>query len=184
MKQIFIVFVTALFASCMTAKKADKFLDKNPEFAAKQCAERFPILETTDTLTVYDTTLIKAYEMEFGYLYHIIDSLLGKQIPDSTKKQIITIFQDKKVPVIKYKYITRIQESTAKTQVVRDSCQKMSAKLSAKLDIATKDLAVATEKASKYKSEKNRLWWILIILLLYIFRKPIIRLARTFVKPI
>ena len=94
MKHIFIVFVIAILSSCMTAKKADKFLDKNPEFSAKQCAERFPIKETIDTLTVYDTTLIKAYEMEYGYLYHIIDSLLGKQVSDSTKKEIVTIFQE------------------------------------------------------------------------------------------
>jgi hypothetical protein len=180
MKQIFIVFVTALFASCMTAKKADKFLDKNPEFAAKQCAERFPILETTDTLTVYDTTLIKAYEMEFGYLYHIIDSLLGKQIPDSTKKQIITIFQDKKVPVIKYKYITRVQESTAKTQVVRDSCQKMSAKLSAKLDKEMDKVSKLTDKCHKYKNQRNNLLWLVILLSLWILRKPVLSL----IKPI
>jgi hypothetical protein len=184
MKHIFIVFVIAILSSCMTAKKADKFLDKNPEFSAKQCADRFPIKETIDTLTVYDTTLIKAYEMEYGYLYHIIDSLLGKQVSDSTKKEIVTIFQEKKVPVIKYKYITKVQESTAKQQVIIDSCNKMSSLLNKKLEISNNELGVMTEKCDKYRSEKNRLWWILIILLLYIFRKPIIRLTRALVKPI
>lgn len=184
MKHILIVFVTAIFASCMTAKKADKFLDKNPEFAAKQCSERFPILETTDTVTVIDTSLIKAYEMEFGYLHYILDSLLGKQVSDSTKKQIITIFQDKKVPVVKYKYITKVQESSATAQVIRDSCKETSTKLSVKLDIATKELGEVKDKCQKYKSRNKQLWWILIILLLYTFRKPLLRIIKSLIKKV
>ena len=183
MKHIFIVFVIAILSSCMTAKKADKFLDKNPEFSAKQCAERFPIKETIDTLTVYDTTLIKAYEMEYGYLYHIIDSLLGKQVSDSTKKEIVTIFQDKKVPVVKYKYITKVQESSAKVQVIRDSCQKMSTKMSAKLDSISKQLTATQEKCQKYKGQRDNYLWILILFAIALFRRPLARVISKTVKP-
>jgi hypothetical protein len=159
-------------------------MDKLPEATAKECAERFPIMETIDTVEVYDTALIKAYEMEFGHLYYMLDSLLGKQIPDSTKKEIITIFQDNKVPVVKYKYITKTQEGSAKAQVIRDSCQKMSTLMSAKLDNTTNKLAETEIKSQKYKSERDRLWWILIILLIYTFRKPIIRVIKRGIKPI
>ena len=183
MKQTIIVLFITLLASCMTPKKADKFLDKNPEFTAKQCADRFPIMETTDTLTVYDTALIKAYEMEFGYLYYMLDSLLGKQIPDSTKKEIVTIFQDKKVPVVKYKYITKVQESSAKVQVIRDSCQKMSTKMSAKLDSVSQQLTATQEKCQKYKGQRDNYLWLLILFAIALFRRPLARVISKTVKP-
>lgn len=183
MKHIFVVLFTAL-VSCSTPKKLHKLMDKLPVATAKECSQRFPILETSDTVTVIDTSLIKAYEMEFNYLYYIIDSLLGKQVPDSTKKQVVTIFQEKKVPVVKYKYITKTQEGSAKAQVIRDSCKETSTKLSVKLDIATKELAAANNKCQKYESRNKQLWWILIILLLYTFRRPALRLIKSFVKPI
>lgn len=179
MKHILVILVTAL-VSCSTPKKLNKLMDKLPEATAKECSQRFPILETTDTITVIDTSLIKAYEMEFGYLYYVIDSLLGKQVSDSTKKQIITIFQDKKVPVIKYKYITKTQESSAKVQVIWDSCQKMSTLLHKKLDITTKELTASKDKCHKSRNQRNSLLWIVILLSLWILRKPILRL----VKPI
>lgn len=179
MKQIFIVLATALVA-CNTPNKLHKMMDKLPEASAKECSQRFPIMETTDTLTVYDTALIKAYEMEFGYLYYMLDSLLGKQIPDSTKKEIVTIFQDKKVPVIKYKYITKTQESSATAQVIRDSCQKMSTLLNKKLDKLNQTLDTEIDKVSKlsdkcdrYKRQRNTYLWLLIALIILIIRKPI-----------
>lgn len=155
-------------------------MDKLPKATAIECSQRFPILETSDTLTVYDTALIKAYEMEFGYLYYMLDSLLGKQIPDSTKKEIVTIFRDKKVPVVKYKYITKTQENTAKVKVILDNCEKMSSLLNKKLDIATKELAASKGKCYKVKNQRNSLLWLVILLSLWILRKPIIRLIKPF----
>ena len=56
--------------------------------------------------------------------------------------------------------------------------------MSAKLDNTTNKLAETEIKSQKYKSERDRLWWILIILLIYTFRKPIIRVIKRGIKPI
>jgi len=60
----------------------------------------------------------------------------------------------------------------------------MSTLMSAKLDNTTNKLAETEIKSQKYKSERDRLWWILIILLIYTFRKPIIRVIKRGIKPI
>ena len=190
MRKIYIIFCAfwvTLF-SCTTPKKLNKVMNKLPEAAAKECAVRFPIKETIDTVTVLDTALLKAYEMEFNYLYYIVDSLLGKQVQDSVKKEIVTIFQEKKVPVIKYKYITKTQESTARYQVILDSCNKMSSLLNKKLDtlnsklvVATDKLQLMTEKSDRYRSQRNGLYWWLLVLLVLLFRKPILAVVRKLV---
>jgi hypothetical protein len=184
---IFCAFWVTLF-SCTTPKKLNKVMNKLPEAAAKECAVRFPIKETIDTVTVLDTALLRAYEMEFNYLYYIVDSLLGQQVHDSIKKEIVTVFQEKKVPVIKYKYITKTQESTAKYQVVLDSCNKLSSLLNKKLDtlngklvIATDKLQIMTEKSNRYRSQRNGLYWWLLLLLVLLFRKPILAAIRKLV---
>lgn len=177
----YILFVGLfLVLACNTPKKLNKIMNKLPEASAKECAVRFPIKETTDTVTVLDTTLIKAYEMEFGYLYSIIDSLVGSKVDDSTKREIVTIFQEKKVPVIKYKYITRTQESTAKCKVLLDSMYKIESDLGAYIDgleAEKKHFSEVLKKAEKdrdrYKESRNLLYWWILALLLIVFRKPI-----------
>ena len=172
MRYILIVGLFSLLA-CNTPKKLNKIMNKLPEASAKECAVRFPIKETSDTVTVLDTTLIKAYEMEFGYLYSIIDSLVGEQVNDSIKKEIVTIFQEKKVPVIKYKYITKVQESTAKSQVILDSCQNLTSQLQAKIDMQNKQIEELKAKSERYKESRDLLYWWIAFLLLIVFRKPI-----------
>ena len=160
-------------------------MDKLPEAAAKECAARFPIKESVDTVIVIDSSFSKAKEMEFSYLYYTIDSLLGKQVHDSIKKEIVTVFQERKVPVVKYKYITRVQESTAKQQVILDSCSKMSSLLNKKLDtlneklvVATGKLQLMTEKSDRYKSQRDRSYWWILLLLAALFRRPIFRIVK------
>jgi hypothetical protein len=180
-KQVIFALFWFILLSCNTPKKLNKMMNKLPMASAKECATRFPIKETTDTVTVLDTTLIKAYEMEFGYLYSIIDSLVGEQVHDSIKKEIVTIFQEKKVPVIKYKYITRIQENTAKSQVILDSCNDLSSKLYKKLDKQAKQIEELTEKSNRYRSQRNSLYIWLLLILAILLRKPILALVRKLV---
>lgn len=151
-------------------------MNKLPEAAAKECAVRFPIKETIDTVTVIDSSMLQAYEMEFVYLYSMLDSLLGQQVHDSIKKEIVTIFQQKKVPVIKYKYITKVQENTAKCKIILDSCNKMSSLLNKKLDKQEQKIKELTDKAEKYKDQRNQYLWLMLLFLIALFRKPILKL--------
>jgi len=163
-------------------------MNKLPEAAAKECAARFPIKETIDTVTVIDTALLRAYEMEFGYLYSIIDSLVGDKVDDSTKREIVTVFQEKKVPIIKYKYITKTQESTSKCQVKLDSLNNIMNdkvlyinKISKEKDSYSSKYTEQKDKADKYKSQRNKLYWWIILLLILLFRKPILAVIRRLV---
>jgi len=187
---IFCAFCVTLL-SCNTPKKLNSIMNKLPEASAIECATRYPIIEKVDTVTVIDSSFSKMKEMEFAYLYSVVDSLLGAQVNDSIKKEIITIIQEKKVPIVKYKYITKTQEGSASAQVIRDSCQKMSSLLNKKLDslndklvIGADKLQLATDKSYKYKSQRNRYFWIIVLLLIALFRKPIIRILTSFIKPI
>ncbi len=186
MSKIYIIFAffgITLF-SCYTPKKLNKVMNKLPEAAAKECAARFPIKETTDTVIVVDSTTLQAYEMEFVYLYSMLDSLLGGEVSDSVKHEIVTVFQEKKVPVIKYKYITKTVENTAKYQVLLDSCNKISKDNLSKIDKITKEKEDFNKKyndakynADKYKKERNKSYWWIFLLLILLFRKPLIRVA-------
>jgi hypothetical protein len=173
-----------MFQSCLLPKKLDKFFNKKPTLAAQKCIQYFPIKETTDTVTIIDSAILQAYEMEFVYLYSMLDSLLGEQVNDSIKKEIVTIFQEKKVPVIKYKYITKTIESTAKYQVLLDSMQSIELDLGAYIEGVTaekelygKKYKEASEKLDKVKGQRNKLYWWILLLLLLLFRKPLIRVA-------
>ena len=184
MWKIYIILASFWFAlfACNTPKKLNKVMNKLPEASAKECAVRFPIKETIDTITIQDNELLEAYEKEFTYLYSILDSVLGQQIPDSVKEKIVTVIQEKQVPIIEYKYIIKTQESTAKLQVLKDSCTAKIDKLN-KDHAAFKDKLLSTENklnvvSAKYedvKKERNKLYWWLILLLIALFRRPIFK---------
>lgn len=183
-KYVILWIICIIFQSCLLPKKLDKFFNKKPTLAAQKCVQYFPIKETIDTVIVVDSTTLQAYEMEFVYLYQMLDSILGEQVNDSIKKEIVTIFQEKKVPVIKYKYITKTVESTARCQVLLDSMQNIQTDLDGYIEglMAEKEhygkkYLEAKDNADKYKKQRNRYMWWLLIVLLALFRKPLIRAA-------
>jgi len=187
---IFLIFCFTFFG-CTTQRKASKYLDRNPIFAAKECAVRFPIKETIDTITIQDNELLEAYEREFTYLYQILDSVLGQQVSDSIKEKIVTVIQEKQVPVIQYKYIVKTQENTAGVQVVKDSCtteiKKIKDKCAAnesKLVSTENNLVTMTGKYEDVKKERNKLYWWLILLLIALFRRPIWKAIKKLVTKI
>lgn len=174
----YLIIVILLF-SCSNPNKLHKMMDKLPEASAKECAQRFPIKETIETVTVADTALLHQYEIEFEYMAGLIDSLLSANC-DTVKvekiKQVITKIPCK--PTVKY--VIKTQENTAKQQVIIDSCQKMSSLLNKKLDNEIKKVNLLTDKCDKYKRQRDELIWLVIISIILTFRKVIIR----FIKPL
>lgn len=182
MRYIVLLFLSLFLASCLLPKKLDKFFDKKPGLAAKKCAEKFPIKETFDTVIVVDSAMLQVYEMEFVYLHSMLDSLLGTHVSDSVKREIVTVFQEKKVPVTKYKYITRTVENTAKYQVLLDSCSNMSDSLNKELTESNISLNIVTGESIKYRDQRNKSYMWILLLLVLLFRKPIISIFSKLVK--
>ena len=152
-------------------------MDKLPEASAKECSQRYPIKETIETLTVADTAMLHQYEVEFQYMSYLIDSLLSANCDTvivEKIKQVITKIPCK--PTIKY--IIKTQENTAKSQVIIDSCQKMSSLLHKKLNISEQKVEYLTNKCDKVKGQRNWLIWLVLALLIWTFRKVIFRLIK------
>lgn len=172
-----LVIISLLAVSCNPANKLHKMMDKLPESSAKECADRFPIKETIETITVEDTALIKQYEVEFNYMAGLIDSLLSANCDTVQIEKIKEVIQ--KIPCKPItKYIIKTQENTAKTQVIIDSCQKVSSILNNKLDNVNKQLIITEKKCDKYKYQRDWLFWLVIALLVWTFRKLIIKIVK------
>jgi hypothetical protein len=151
-------------------------MDNLPEASAKECADRYPINETIETITVTDTALLHQYEMEFNYMALLIDSLLSANCDTVHIEKIKEVI--KKIPCKpETKYIIKTQENTAKQQVIIDSCDKKINDLS---QINTKnatELQEIKDKNAKLIVCNNWLWIIIILLLMFIFRKQIAKIV-------
>jgi len=171
----YLVFLL-LLVSCANPKKLHRMMDNLPESAAKECAERYPIKETIETLTVTDTALLHQYEVELNYMAQMIDSLLSANCDTVHIEKIKEVI--KKIPCKpETKYIIKTQENTAKQQVIIDSCDKKINDLS---QINTKnatELQEIKDKNAKLIVCNNWLWIIIILLLMFIFRKQIAKIV-------
>jgi ATP-dependent Zn protease len=151
-------------------------MDNLPEASAKECADRYPINETIETLTVTDTALLHQYEVELNYMAQMIDSLLSANCDTVHIEKIKEVI--KKIPCKpETKYIIKTQENTAKQQVIIDSCDKKINDLS---QINTKnatELQEIKDKNAKLIVCNNWLWIIIILLLMFIFRKQIAKIV-------
>ena len=165
-----------LLVSCANPKKLHRMMDNLPEASAKECADRYPINETIETITVTDTALLHQYEMEFNYMALLIDSLLSANCDTVHIEKIKEVI--KKIPCKpETKYIIKTQENTAKQQVIIDSCDKKINDLS---QINTKnatELQEIKDKNAKLIVCNNWLWIIIILLLMFIFRKQIAKIV-------
>lgn len=154
-------------------------MDDLPEATAKECADRFPIKETIETITVEDTALLQQYAIEFNYMAGLIDSLLSANCDTVQIEKIKEVIQ--KIPCKPItKYIIKTQENTAKQKVILDSCQKVSSELNEKLDKEIEKVNALTDKCDKYKRQRDRYLWLLIALIIFSFRKRIASLLKTF----
>jgi hypothetical protein len=164
----YLVFLL-LLTSCANPKKLHKMMDKIPVAAAKECAERYPIKETIQTITEVDTSLLHQYEVEFNYMALLIDSLLSANCDTVHIEKIKEVI--KKIPCKpETKVIIKTQESTAKLQVLQNDCDKKVAELT---QISTKnatELQFIKGKNDKLQTRNIWLWVIIVLLTLFSFR--------------
>ena len=152
-------------------------MDKLPEASAKECADRYPIKETIQEVTITDTALLNQYEIEFEYMSYLIDSLLSANCDTIKIEKIKEVIR--KIPCKpQTKVIIKTQENTAKQQVIIDSCQKISSELNAKLDKQIQISNELTAKLHNVKGQRNFLIWLVMALLFWTFRKVIILLLK------
>lgn len=152
---VVIVWIVAMLSSCATQKKAEKFYKKHPIELAKQCAEKFPIVEQYikgDSVTVYDTL--------WG-LETRIDTV-------TITPDVVTKIVEKTVPKIVTKTITVhdtvIKENTAKTAVLSSENAKL------KLDNVELNvkLSAAIQRGDDFRSKYHKTisWLVLCIVLI------------------
>lgn len=145
-------------------------MDKLPEASAKECAQRFPIKETIDTVTVEDLELLKAYEEEFQHMAEMIDSLLNAKCDtlyvDKIKEKIRQIPCKPEI-----KYVIKTQENTAKLIALQAECDKKQAELVTNLNKSVSELQFIKGKNDKLQTRNIWLWVIIVLLSVYSFRK-------------
>ena len=140
-------------------------MDKLPEVAAKECAERYPVKESIDSVIMMDSAMLKNYESEFMIMASIIDSLLSAKCDTVTKIKINEII--KTLPAkVQTKVITRTIENTAQIQVLRDSIQNLSAK---HLEADTKAQNYFV-RIQGYKRQIGLLWFVILLMAFIIIR--------------
>ena len=168
MKYALIILV--FFSSCATPKKLDRLMNKLPEAAAKECAERYPVKESIDSVIIIDSAMLKNYESEFMVMASLIDSLLSAKCDTVTKIKINEII--KTLPAkIQTKVITRTIENTAQVQVLRDSLANVSAK-HLEADIKAQNYGVKIQGHRK----QIGLMWLVILLMAFIIIRSFVKL--------
>jgi hypothetical protein len=171
------LIVLVLLSSCATPKKLKKLMDKLPEETAVQCAERFPIKETIDTLYTVDSNVLNAYQEEYNRLNIKIDSLLYAGCD--------TIFIDSIKEVIKTlpaktntKIILKTQESTAKLQAAKDSCDKITKSFVTTIQNNVTMIDKLTAANNKLNKQNNWLWVVIVASTAWMFRKRVVSLVK------
>lgn len=159
-KYLVVIF---LFASCLSSKKVDKYLDKHPEYNAKNCAVKFPIVTDTVISQVNDTTVLYKYDTT------IVDN--SKVITLTPQGKIVT------------KTITIVKESTAKIAAIQFAKSNDSLRLSNEVTFLISQVKKNNEQneslKAKVKALQKRnisLLLLVIVLSILLFRKPILRL--------
>ncbi len=150
----FIIPIVLLLASCTTQRKVEAWTDKNEPKAAAICNEMFPIKETTDTAYIHDTT----YKVELQTATEYIEREVKVGCDSVTATKVIERIRTMPAPPAQTKVVTRTVESTAKLVVLEDKLQKTQNKL------------------ASVTTERNWLFWLLLIACAWIFRKPFIRM--------
>jgi hypothetical protein len=150
-------------------------MDNLPEASAKECADRYPINETIETITVTDTALLHQYEVEFNYMALLIDSLLSANCDTVHIDKIKEVI--KKIPCKpETKVIIKTQESTAKIEVLKNDCDKTIKSLSQiNMQNVTKIHGLELTNG-KLKARNKWMWVVIICLSIFSFRRQFAKL--------
>jgi hypothetical protein len=175
MKNILLIIGLFSIIGCANPKKLHKMMDKLPEATAKECDQRFPIKETTDTLTVTDTALVKAYEEEYLRVLLMLNDLMNKGCDTIVREKIKEVV--KTLPAkTNTKVVVRTQESTAKLEVLKNDCEKTIKSLSQINTKIVADLQKLELKNEKLKTRNRWMWFVIVCLTIFAFRRQIAKL--------
>ena len=174
------LIVLALFASCANPKKLHRMMDKLPVATAQECNQRFPIKETVDTIEVTDDVILQAYQDEYARLNIVIDSLLNSGCDTVVIDSIRTVI--KQLPAkTNTRIVVKTQESTAKLQTVKDSCNAMVNKLLSANENQSVTIDNISKSNSRIRKQNIWLWVVLIVMAIWMNRKRILSLLKGFV---
>ena len=152
-------------------------MDNLPEASAKECAQRYPIKETIDTVQYEDTELLRAYEDEFRYMSEMIDSLLSAKCDtlyiDKIKEKIRQIPCKPEI-----KYIIKTQENTAKYEALQAECDKKQVELVTNLNKSVTDFHGLKDKYNKLQKRNIWMWLVIILISIFSFRRQIFNIVK------
>jgi len=158
---LLILGLVLMLTSCITTEKAQKILENKGELA-KVCAEKYPVKTEYikgDSIITIDT-IYSGNDVIFDTVYSVAKD---------------TVLITKVIPVTKTitKTVTRIdtvvKENTAATEAAKIDLNKCNDKYSA--------LFLKYEKlfgqSDKYRKQRNTAYWVILLLLVALFRKPL-----------
>lgn len=203
MKNLIYAILIISLTSCMTESKVSKYMRDNKEFSSKECQTLFPIQETKDTATVYDSV---NYFWAYNNVIIALDSTLdafeelrkkcgikdtGRINIDSIKSEIK---KSLKPCVTKERVITKTLIDTRETERLTIQRDKARADVDKYAGMYEKERSLRIEAENSLSNAKasaakaySLLILVIIIALVVIFRKflaPVASAALTFISKI
>lgn len=140
--------VILLLSSCVTEKKAHRWMDAHPLEASTYCVAAFPIRELRDTVYLEDDT--SPYDSAFNELWNYIDYLRdynGSKDSIFVFDSIRTVFKTKYLPYTRTKYVTITRTDSANVVKYQESINELNKQLEVTQKVAnakiTKILGIA-----------------------------------------
>lgn len=163
-----LILTTFFLAGCLTPKKAMQKLDSSGK-GSEYCATRFPV----------KTEYIKGDSVvSFDTIYQYVD---GEPIFDTIYNVTRdTVFVTKQVPVTKYitKTVLRIDTVVKENTAALDVANKRISALEAENGLIRQAKDMLQARLDKAKKQRNTAYWLILLAIAYLCRKPIIKLVK------
>lgn len=152
------------FASCMTTKKATSYLEDKGELP-KICADKFP---PKDSVVIKDSirvdTIYSGSDPVFDTVIQVINDTVERVITKTLPAKVITKTNIKTKEVF--------TENTARVAQLQGDVSNCIEELNKK---EVRNAETAEDRDGWKKKAKQR-WWMIIALLVLLFRKPLLKL--------